>query len=258
VSDDILRWISQVAPVALRIGGLLTFSPFFGDRAVPNRVKVSLLVALTALLAPVVAPAPLLLNLSDWVHMALGEWMVGLLLGLTLQVVFEAMQFAGQIAGIQLALSLSTLFDPQSNSESTALPVFFNLVALLIFLQLGVHRWILRACERSFEYLPVGSPVISELLSRDVVRVVGALFVLGIQIAGPVILATLLVDAVTSFIAKASPQFPALLIGIPLKTLTGYLVLIGAAALWPGILEHRFADAVGSAEKLLHLARNGG
>ncbi len=255
MNGDILQWLAQVAPVALRVGGLLTFCPFLGDQAIPNRIKAGLLIALTALLLPVVTLRPAPPGPVDWARMVLGEWLVGVLIGLSLQVVFEAMQFAGQIAGIQLGLSLATLFDPQSQAESTALPVFFNLITLLLFLQLNVHHWVLRALERSFEYLPVGSAVATQLLSRDLVRVVGALFVLGIQIAAPVLLATLMIDIVISFISKASPQLPALLMGIPVKSLTGYALLMGAVALWPGILERRFAIAIGAAERMLHLAR---
>jgi flagellar biosynthetic protein FliR len=255
VNRDILRWLAQVAPVALRIGGLLTFCPFFGDRAVASRIKVGLLIALTALLFPVVPPRSVSLGPVDWVQMVLGELLVGLLIGLSLQVVFEGMQFAGHVSGIQLGLSLATLFDPQSEADSTVLPVFYNLIALLIFLQLDIHHWVLRGLARSFEYLPVGSVVVTQLLSRELVRVLGALFVLGIQIAAPVLLATLVIDVVMSFLSKASPQIPAMLLGIPVKSLTGYALLIGAVALWPGILERRFAIAIGTAEKMLHLVR---
>ena len=216
---------------------------------------MGLLIALTALLFPVVQLRTASVGPVDWVQMVLGELLVGLLIGLSLQVVFEGMQFAGQISGIQLGLSLATLFDPQSEADSTALSVFYNLITLLIFLQLNIHHWVLRGLERSFEYLPVGSVVVTQLLSRELVRVMGALFVLGIQIAAPVLLATLMIDIVLSFLSKASPQLPAMLLGIPVKNLTGYALLIGAVALWPGILERRFAIAVGAAEKMLHLIR---
>jgi len=254
MSRDLLRWLAQIVPVGLRVSGLLTFAPFFGDRAIPNRVKAGLLIVLTALLLPVeplqVAPV----SPADWVRMGLGELLVGLLMGLSLQVVFEGIQFAGQLCGIQLGLSLATLFDPQSNADSTAMPVFFNLLTLLMFLQLDVHHWLLRALGRSFAYMPVGSAVASQLVTGELVHVMGALFVLGIQIAAPVLLATMMMDLILGFLSKASPQLPALLLGIPIKNLTGYALLIGATGLWPGILERRFAIAVGTAERLLHLA----
>ncbi len=207
MDSDILRWLAHVVPVALRVGGLFTFGPFLGDRAIPNRIKAGLLIALTALLVPVT-----------------------------------------------LALSLATLFDPQSDADSPALSVFYNLITLFFFLQLDVHHWVLRALSRSFDYLPVGSVVATQLVSRELVRVVGSLFVLGIQIAAPVLLATMMIDLVLGFLSKASPQLPVLLLGIPVKNLTGYALLMGAVTLWPGILERRFALAIGAAERMLHLA----
>jgi flagellar biosynthetic protein FliR len=123
-----------------------------------------------------------------------------------------------------------------------------------MFLQLNVHHWILRALDRSFSYLPVGSAVASQLVTGELIHVMGALFILGIQIAAPVLLATMMMDLILGFLSKASPQLPALLLGIPIKNLTGYALLIGATGLWPAILERRFAIAVGTAEKLLHLA----
>ena len=253
--DPILfAWLARVAPVALRTGGLLTFEPFLGDRSIPAAVKAGLLVVLTGLLLPVVPLQAAPIDIVGWVHMALSETMVGVLIGLSMQVVFEAMQLAGQITGVQLGLSLATLFDPLSEANSGVMTVFFNLLTLLIYLQFNVHHWVLRALARSFDYLPVGSLVPSELLTRELIHVVGALFVLGVQIAAPVLLVTMLIDLVIGFLNKASPQLPALLLGIPVKSLTGYALLIGVISLWPGILERRFAWSIGAAEHLLHLA----
>lgn len=255
VERELLGWLARAAPIALRVAGLLSFAPFLGDRAIPIRIKAGLLIVLTALLVPVVQVRSVSLAPADWVRTALGETLVGLLIGLSLQAVLEGMQFAGQIAGIQLGLSLATLFDPQSDADSTVAPVLFNLIALLIFLQLNVHHAVLRGLERSFEYLPAGTFAATDVLSRNVVRVVGALFVLGIQIAAPLVVATLLIDLAMSFVSKASPQIPALLLGLPVKNVAGYALLAGAVALWPGILERRFEMAVGAAEKMLHLIR---
>jgi flagellar biosynthetic protein FliR len=187
--------------------------------------------------------------------MIFGEWLVVMLMALTLAAVFEGMQFAGQFSGVQLGLSLATLFDPQSDADSPALSVFYNLVTLLFFLQMDIHHWILRALSRSFDYLPVGSVVANQLLSRDLVRVVGSLFSLGIQIAAPLLLATMMIDLLLGFLSKASPQLPVLLLGIPIKTLTGYALLMAAVTLWPGILERRFAMAIASAERMMHMSR---
>ena len=240
--------------MALRTGGLLTFEPFLGDRSIPGAVKAGLLVVLTGLLLPVVPPQSVPLDVAGWVRIVLSETMVGVLIGLSMQVVFEAMQLAGQITGVQLGLSLATLFDPLSEANSGVMTVFFNLLTVLTYLQFNVHHWVVRALARSFDYLPVGSMVPSQLLISEAVHVVGALFVLGVQIAAPVLLVTMLIDLVIGFLNKASPQLPALLLGVPVKSLTGYALLIGVINFWPGILERRLAWSIGAAEHLLHLA----
>jgi len=251
----IFAWLARVAPVALRAGGLLTFEPFLGDRAVSMQIKAGILVVFTLVLAPVVPLRAAPADAVGWVEMVISETMVGVLLALSLQVVFEALQLAGQISGIQLGLSLATLFDPLSEANSGALSVFFNVLTLLLYLQFNVHHWVLRVLARSFDYLPVGTMVASQLLTREVVRAMGEVFVLGVQIAAPVVLLTLLIDLVIAFLSKASPQLPALFLGIPVKSLTGYALLIGMVNLWPEILERRFAWSIGTAEHLFHLAR---
>jgi flagellar biosynthetic protein FliR len=81
------------------------------------------------------------------------------------------------------------------------------------------------------------------------------MWLIGVQIAAPVVLATILVDVTVGFLSKASPQLPAMLIGISIKNMMGYVVMAAAAILWPGLLEKQFTQAVQYAERLLHLAR---
>jgi flagellar biosynthesis protein FliR len=84
----------------------------------------------------------------------------------------------------------------------------------------------------------------------------GSLFSLGIQIAAPVLVLTMMIDLMLGFISKASPTLPVLLFGIPIKNLAGYALLMGASTMWPGILERRFAIAIAAAERMLHMAHS--
>jgi flagellar biosynthetic protein FliR len=247
--------LAQALPVGLRAGGMMTFAPFFGGDAVPNRVKAGFTIVLTALLYGI-SPAPNVpLTLAYWVRTVLSEAVIGLAIGLSVQLTFEGMQIAGQIAGAQLGFSLASIIDPQTNIETPVLSIFHQMIALLLFLQLNVHHWLIRTVAKSFEYLPVGTNLVSLMSVRELFRAAGGMWLLGVQIAAPVLLATMLVDITVGFLNKASPQLPAMLVGISVKNLTGYVVLAASIALWPSLLEKHFADAVGWTERLLHLVR---
>jgi flagellar biosynthetic protein FliR len=176
-------------------------------------------------------------------------------LGLTLQFILEAAQMAGQILGVQAGFSLVTILDPQTQADTPVISTFNQLVALLIFLQLNVHHWLLRGLAASFVYLPPGSVVLNLGVTTSLLQAAGSIFLVGLQIAAPVTVATMLIDVTLGFLAKASPQIPILFLGLSIKTVVALTVLSGTLILWPRLFEHHFAAAISLGERLLHLAK---
>ena len=240
------NWILYVVPallIATRLSGLMLIAPFLGADAIPPRVKAALVMALTAVFLPTAAPALPHATMLTWMADAVSELMIGLLLGLVVKVVFEAVQLAGDVAGFQLGLSLESSIDPTSAANSTVLATLHQLVVLYVFLQLGVHRWVLLGLASSFVALPLGSSLAS-LSPPQLLSFVGNLFVWGLELALPVLIATLAIDVALGFFAKAAPQLPVIFVGIPVKALVGYGVLMAALRFWPPILAHHFNDAL--------------
>jgi len=253
------QFLSQGVLVAMRVGGLMTFAPFFANAALPAPVKAGLTLVLTALLVPVyastsaaaaasvVAPS----GITGWLMMALSEIALGMVIGFATQFVFEGMELAGQIASFQFGFSLVNVIDPNSQVEVTVLSTLHDLIAILIFLQLGVHRWLLRATAMSFRVIPPGSLATAHFPAAGLIKMSGAMWLIGAEIAFPIVLATMLTDLTIGFVAKASPQFPALFFGISLKFLLGIAVLYGSVAFWPHLLERYFYHALTNLESLL-------
>jgi flagellar biosynthetic protein FliR len=181
--------------------------------------------------------------------------MIGLVLGLAANFMMEAPMMAGQILGVQMGYSLATLFDPQTNADTPVLSEFHRLAALLIFLQLNVHHWLLRAVVKSFAYLPAGAAPANFSAVSGLLHAAGGIFLAGVQIAAPGLAATLVADVGLGFLGKASPQLPVLFIGLAVKNLLGLAILIGVVAYWPHMFAERFAASIAVGERLLHLAR---
>jgi flagellar biosynthetic protein FliR len=241
--------------VGARVSGLMVFCPFLGSDAIPAPLKASLTLLLTALIYPLHAPLQLDLSSWQWVGVALSEVMIGLVLGLAANFMMEAPMMAGQILGVQMGYSLATLFDPQTNADTPVLSEFHRLAALLIFLQLDVHHWLLRAVVKSFAYLPAGAAPVSLTAVSGLLHAAGGIFLAGIQIAGPGLAATLVADVGLGFLGKASPQLPVLFIGLAVKNLLGLAILIAVVAYWPHMFAERFAESIAVGERLLHLAK---
>ena len=247
--------IARLLTVGARVSAFMVFAPFFGSLTIAPRIKAGLAIALTAIIYPLVgAGLPILSGAGGW-KVAGGEVLVGLIMGITLQFVFEGVELAGQIVGFQVGHALANLINPQSDAETPILANFYQAIALLIFLQLNVHHWLLRGMVKSFEYCPPGLVVASPAATEFMWRAAGGMLLIAVQVAIPTLLATMLIDIALAFVGRASPQLPVLFVGMSVKSAAAFLVVIGALRFWPGLLERYFGEALATSEHVMRLAR---
>lgn len=249
------RIILTLLTISVRVSGLMLFAPFFGSMAIPPKLKAAFVVAMSILLYPVLSSRLMMPALSHWPMLVIRELLIGAAIGIASNLVFDAVQMAGQLLSTQMGFSLVNLLDPQTQADSTVIAMFHQTIAMLIFLRLDVHLWLLHALGRSFELLPPGDVGISGDFALGVIRAGGTVFALGLQMAAPVFSATLLTDIVLGLLGKASPTMPLMLLGPPVKTLLGLAVLFAALKYWPAMLDRFFQGSSELSSRLLSLAR---
>lgn len=244
------HYLAGAVLVAVRLSGLMVFAPIFSSQAIAMRVKAVFLLALSILLAPVVAAFPAAhveLGLSS----IAGELAVGLLFGFLLSMLAEMLSFAGQVLGFQFSFSLVNLLDPNSSIQTPLLSELFTLFGTLVLIAGGLDRVLIAALMRSFVAAPVGSVLVGPHTALAVVGMAGGIFAAALQLSAPVLAATLLIEVAIALLGKISPQLPVLAIAVPAKTMAGYAVLIGSLALWPRFIEARFNGLLEAAGHLL-------
>jgi flagellar biosynthetic protein FliR len=247
--------ITGLMTVGIRLTGLMLFAPFFGGAVMPARIKAGLVFALTLLLFPAVGKNIGSFSLVDWPIMIFTEFLIGVGMGLATNIVFEAASLAGQILGVQMGYSLVNILDPQTQVNTTVIPVFYQTMIMLLFLRMDVIYWLLRAIGNSFSYLPPGQTHLTGLFTQSIVSTGGEMFSLGVQIAAPVLSATLVTDILLGLLGKASTTMPLIVLGPAIKSLLGVAILIATLKYWPGLFHHLFQDSITNGEHLLHLAR---
>lgn len=244
------QFIVAATLVLVRISGAMLFAPFFSSASIPNQIKVGFTLVLTWLVAPIAAGVP-------GVHAELGmmpvlsELTTGLIFGLSLKLLMEILGFAGQVLGFQFSFSLVNVLDPNSSVETPLLSQFMQLIGVLVILGAGLDRTLLAALMRTFAIVPVGTAWLSTHASVAIVGMASGIFLAGVQLAAPVLAATLLVELAIALLGRLSPQLPVMFVGIPVKTLVGYTVLIGSLGIWPRYIEAHFNLLLGRAMELV-------
>jgi flagellar biosynthesis protein FliR len=247
------NWITFLSAMTLalvRVSGVILFAPFFSSTALPIRTKAVFAGTVAFLLAPVVAAFPQASADISFVAL-LGELAVGLVYGLTLALLSEMLLFAGQIVGLQFSFSLVNLMDPTSNSQTPLMGELFQLMGTLVVIAAGLDRLLLASMVRSFRAVPLGHFALTQVSAGTIVRAAAGIFLAGVELAAPVLAATMLVEIAVSLMGKLSPQLPVMNLTVPLKTITGLLILSGSLALWPRFIGARFAGLLDLAERLI-------
>jgi flagellar biosynthetic protein FliR len=251
------HFLSAMTLAMVRISGIVAFAPFFSSTALPVRAKIGFTLVVAYLLAPLVASLPYAqaeISFSSLV----GELAVGLVYGLTIALLNEMLLFAGQIVGLQFSFSLVNLLDPASSIQTPLMGELFQLMGTLVVITAGLDHILFASMVRSFRVVPMGSFAMASVTTSGIAHAAAGIFLAGVELASPVLAATLLVEVAVSLLGKLSPQLPVMSLTVPLKTLTGFALLAGSLALWPRFIEARFAGLLDLAEKLLSVRPAGG
>lgn len=235
---EILRFII----VLTRLGGVMVSAPFFSGGSMPIPIRIVFSCAAAFVLSPSLplGNLPAALNLGSLVAILLMEIIFGLVLGFVSSCIFAGLQLAGQIVSFQMGFSVVNLIDPQTQVNMPVFSFFFNYVGLLLFLMVNGHHWFLLAIHESFSVLPVGGFVLSGVLVEKIVGMTAEIFVIGVKIAGPLILVITIVDIVIGIIGRTAPQINLLVVGMPLKILVGFACLSFSFYFMPRYLENLF------------------
>jgi len=211
--------------VLLRVSVILFMMPIFGAKRIPNTIKAGVSFAFTLALLPVVAPDPAIFPASPWqfAYIVLCEFIVGLILGMVVNIFFMGVQMAGQMAGLQMGFAIATIFDPNSGIQSSMVSQLGYWVALIVFLVLNGHHFLLVAIQNSFDIIQFGQVSLQQDLYNPVLQLASQLFVIAVKIGAPTIAALIFVDVGFGLTAKMSPQMNILIVALPLKIAVGLI-----------------------------------
>jgi flagellar biosynthetic protein FliR len=213
--------------IFLRVGAILMSMPILKSKSIPVLFKMGLALAASILLFPLLERAAFAVpgHLGNYAVGAIGEILLGISIGMAVNLIFVGLQMAGQISGYQMGLAIAHVMDPSAGEQVPLLSQFYQLFAFLIFLTLNAHHWFLRALAGSFELIPPFGFRFSGSLIDQLMGIAGNMFVVAVKVGAPVIAALLLISIAFGLIARTVPQMNILFVAMPLKILIGLLFI---------------------------------
>lgn len=221
-------WISLFFWPFCRFSGLFISAPILSHTSIPNRVKLGVALMLSILVGPLLPPMPDV-PLFSWASfgVVVEQLLIGVTIGLVMQIIFAAIQAAGEYIGLQMGLAFASFFSPDSGANTMILSRFFYVFATLLFVSIDGHLILIETVIRSFAWLPVGSVAsLPSDLFMAVVRFGSVVFSAGILLALPVFGALLIVNLTLGILNRSAPQLTVFSVGFPMSLTLGMVLLV--------------------------------
>lgn len=225
--DQAALYVPVAVAVFARIGAAAAFLPGIGDALLPARVRLIGALVLTAIILPVVAPAPDL-RFEDPVFFALTvgkEAVIGAFLGLSVRLVLFALQIAGAI--ISQNMSMTQLFGAGVGPDpDPAISTMLTLSAITLALTLGLHVKLVAALISAYDLMPLGARLTADIALGKVMTDVARAFSLAIALSAPILVGAFIYNLLLGAVNRAMPQLMVALVGMPALSLGGLLLLL--------------------------------
>jgi len=224
---QILAFISPLIWPFLRALALFTALPVLGSRTVPARVRIALAAFIALAAQASLPPMPVVALDSPLALMLVAQQLViGLSLGFAVRVVFAAVEFAGEIIGLQMGLNFAGFFDPLSASTATATSRFFGTMVAWLFIAINGHMLVIMALVHSFSAFPVGPEPFAFVRTMLPHQWGAEIFSTGLWIALPLVTLLLFVNLVLGAISRVAVQINIFAIGFPVTLGMGLLGML--------------------------------
>lgn len=231
--------------VFVRMSSFIVTAPFFSTPNVPRRAKAGMAFLLSVIVYSAVLPHPSVeyQSIIGFSVLVIKEAIAGLLIGFGANISLSICALAGKIADMEIGLSMVQMFDPITKDNTGFMGTIYEYGVMLILLVTNMHHYILRAFVESYRLIPVGGVKFSsDKIVTASLTFLGDYVSIAFRFCLPVVAAIMLMNALLGIMAKTSPQMNMFAVGIQIKILLGFAVIILTVGLLPSVSEFLFRE----------------
>jgi flagellar biosynthesis protein FliR len=220
--------------IFMRLGAAFFLIPGFSDTTVPSRIRLLFALAFSFLLTPVLQdqlpPQPEAVDAM--VSLMVSETIVGALFGTVMRLLLTALEVCGQVISLNMGLANAFLFNPMFSSQSSLPAAILATTGLTLIFVTNLHHLIFYALVDTYSIFKPGVMVPTEDMAYLIARQTMATFAIGVQLAAPFILCSILFFMALGILARIMPQMQIFFIALPVQQLGGLVLLaLGGSAI---------------------------
>lgn len=231
------------ALVFARMLGFFRFCPIFNRKDIPSLVKLPMALIVTIFIVPFLHPEKCLTECDSFVLSLLLNIVVGAMIGYMAQLITIAIDCGAEMINMQMGLSSATTLDPTTSGQVSILTKMISLMGILIFINLGGVYWLFKALVRSFEIFPMYAahiPLVKIANMDLLIKMSSNTLYMGLQVASPVLLATLAQDIILGVISRTAPQVNVFQLSFLFKPVLGAAIMVWILPMLMNVIEEYF------------------
>lgn len=206
-----------------RLAAIVMLIPGIGESYVPPRVRLAFAFVMAIALFPVLNKGVPMISssVSGVAGAVIKETLIGLMIGAILRLFMTSLATAGEVFSIQSTLAFSQTANPTQAQPSTTLGTFLGLIGLVLIMTTNLHHLFLAAIVHSYALFPFHRPVMVGDAAELAIQTVAGSFSLGLQLAAPVVVFSLIFNIATGLVGRVMPQFQIFFVAAPLAIIMG-------------------------------------
>lgn len=257
-SAQLTAWIAAFLFPLARILALIASSPVLGNKQIPIRIKISLAMLITVIVAPnIPMPSNIEPASAEGLFILTQQILVGLAMGFTMRLIFTAVEMAGDLAGMQMGLGFASFYDPVNASYTPVIAQFLGILATLAFLSINGHLYMLSALADSFQAFPISTTMPSAAAFRTLAEWGTTIFSHSLQLAMPLIGSLMITNLALGILTRSAPQLNIFAVGFPITLTVGFVTLALSLPYLAPMLDHVINEGVDTMQRIaLQMAKH--
>ncbi|MBI6882554.1 flagellar biosynthetic protein FliR [Pseudomonas putida] len=251
-SAQLYHWLGVFIWPFFRIAGYAMVAPLLGQAAIPVKAKIAFSVLLSVIVGPLLPDLPKVTIMSlAGLGLIVEQLIIGIAMGLCMKMAFSTVQAAGEYIGMQMGIGFATQYSADTGANSVIISRLLDVLAVLMFLAIDGHLFMLQILVDTFTQLPIGRFEFNPEAWKMIAVYAKTIFSSGFLLALPLVTALLLMNLAMGILNRSAPQLTIFSVGFPLTLMVGLVLLMVMMKNLGPFMDHLFFDSMKFVQKLI-------